>query len=191
MLDDDLSSISSNLFAYCVCVLTHSNRIKTFSPEEGWIEESVTGLFYRPEDEDAAAAVGELGRRGSVAKEWFRIHGPAWAQPLPTTYAACQKLEGVGGWMGLLGIYARALFGSAYDYTQHAMPHDFFCGVMALRDTPDSIRRDRDLQKKFPPKRIPGMLSEQEQWVLQNSARIEAEKAAERELRAKLREMFE
>src|SRR5262249_49989457 len=178
------------MFGRYIQALLWSNQIETFSLEEGWVENAVVGLFYRPEDEFAAAVVGEADRRASAAREFFRIHGPAWAQPLPTTYDACQKLEDVGGRMGLFGISARAVYGSVYDYTQHAMPYDFFCGVMALRNTPDNIRRDRDLQKEFPPKRLPGLRSEMEQWCLQNSARIEAEKAAERELQAKLREMF-
>jgi hypothetical protein len=189
MPDDSarLRELSADMFGRCIQVLLGSNQIETFSPEEGWVENAVVRLFYRPEDEFAAAVVGEADRRASAAREFFRIHGPADMQPLPTTYDDCQKLEGVGGRMGLLGIYARAVYGSVYDYTQHAMPHDFFCGVMAIRNTPDNIRRDRDLQKEFPPKRIPGMLSEMEQWCLQNSARIEAEKAAERKLRETLK----
>jgi hypothetical protein len=182
---DKLSQFSADMFGRCIQAMLWSNQIETFSPGEGWVENAVVGLFYRPEDEFAAAVVGEADRRASAAREFFRIHGPADMQPLPTTYDDCQKLEGVGGRMGLLGIYARAVYGSVYDYTQHAKPYDFFCGVMAIRNTPDNIRRDRDLQKEFPPKRIPGMLSEMEQWCLQNSARIESEKAAERELRAK------
>jgi hypothetical protein len=193
MPDDSarLRELSADMFGRCIQVLLRSNQIETFSPEEGWVENAVVGLFYRPEDEFAAAVVGEADRRASAAREFFRIHGPADMQPLPKTYDDCQKLEGVGGRMGLLGIYARAVYGSAYDYTQHAKPYDFFCGVMAIRNTPDNIRRDRDLQKEFPPKRIPGMLSEMEQWCLQHAAAREAEKAAERELQAKLREMFE
>jgi len=190
-MPDDLSQISTNLFAHCIEVLFHNNQIETFSPGEGWVEESVTGLFCRAEDEVAAAALDELGRRGSAAREWFRTHGPPWAQPLPTSYAACRELEGVGGRMGLLGIYVRALYGSVYDYTKHALPYDFFCGVMALRGTPYLLRRDPDLQREFPPKRIPGLVSETEQWALYHSAAREAEKAADRDLQAKLREMFE
>ena len=193
MPDDSsrLREFSADMFGRCIQALLWSNQIETFSPEEGWVENAVVGLFYRPEDKFAAAVVGEADRRASAAREFFRIHGPADMQPLPTAYGDCRKLEGVGGRMGLLGIYARAVFGSAYDYTQHAMPYDFFCGVMALRDTPDRIRRDRDLQKGFPPKRIPGMLSEMERWVLWHSAAREAEKAADRDLQAELREMFE
>jgi len=193
MPDDSsrLREFSADMFGRCIQALLWSNQIDTFSPEEGWVENAVVGLFYRPEDEFAAAVVGEADRRGLAAREFFRIHGPADMQPLPTSFADCQKLEGVGGRMGLLGIYARAVYGSAYDYTKHAMPYDFFCGVMALPGTPDNIRRDRDLQKKFPPKRLSGLRSEMEQWVLWHSAAREAEKAADRDLQAKLREMFE
>src|SRR5262249_50914641 len=189
MPDDSsrLRELSADMFGRYIQVLLRSNQIETFSPAEGWVENAVVGLFYRPEDKFAAAVVGEADRRASAAREFFRIHGPADMQPLPTAYGDCRKLEGVGGRMGLLGIFARAGLGSADDYNPPAMPDDFFCGGWALRDTPDRIRRDRDLQKEYPPKRLPGLLSEMEQWVLYHSACMEAEKAAERELRETLK----
>src|SRR5262249_39336918 len=133
---DKLAQLSAAMFGRYIQALLWSNQIDTFSPEEGWVENAVVGLFYRPEDEFAAAVVSEADRRASAAREFFRIHGPADMQPLPTSFADCQKLEGVGGRKGLLGIYARPPYRSPYDHTQHALPHPFLFRRVAVPDTP-------------------------------------------------------
>jgi hypothetical protein len=58
-MPDKLSQFSADMFGRCIQAMLWSNQIETFSPGEGWVENAVVGLFYRPEDEFAAAVVGE------------------------------------------------------------------------------------------------------------------------------------
>src|SRR5262249_58362496 len=117
---DKLAQLSADMFGRYIQALLWSNQIDTFSPEEGWVENAVVGLFYRPEDELAAAVVSEADRRASATREFFRVHGPDDMQPLPTSFPDCQKLDGVGVRVWQPGIYAPAVIGSRNNYTQHA-----------------------------------------------------------------------
>src|SRR5262245_57598430 len=66
----------------------------------------------------------------------------------------------------------RKVFGCKYDYERHAPFHTFCCGVMAKTQ---HLRKDPALLREFPPKHLPGLLSEMEEWTLRH---VEARLAA-------------
>jgi hypothetical protein len=178
-MSDDLSQLCAREFARHVDTLFGKCRIETYSRGEEWVEVPVVGLFHHVRDEDAAAALNELARRASAARERFKTDGPPWAQPLPTSWDDCCKLARVGGRMELLGHYASSLLGSKWDETQP--PFDVFCrGVMADRTTPAYLRNDPELRREFPPKPLEGLMSAEMAAALDLSEARVAAKAANR-----------
>jgi hypothetical protein len=105
----------------------------------------------------------EEARRPLLAREWFRIHGPADAQPLPAFYTdrtAHDLLTYV------VRLYGRSLAGRDYDVSEHPPFADYVRGVLWESELPDGgfwdisgypIEEVRALKKRYPPRMLKGM----------------------------------
>jgi hypothetical protein len=103
----------------------------------------------------------EAAVRALLAQRWFASHGPADPdlQPLPLGYGERERLKR-GGASHILAWYARSLDALEYDVTQHPLFHDYACGVMAcFGPVPPSITEDKQLQRRFPPRPLSGLIS--------------------------------
>jgi hypothetical protein len=96
------------------------------------------------------------GHRARRARKWFADNGPPDLQPLPLGYEERERLKH-GGADHILAWYARSLDGENYDVVRHPPFEDYACGVMASEFAPAFIKKDEQLQKRFPPRELAGM----------------------------------
>ena len=161
----DLTKLCADEFALHVNELFQKIRIETYSRGAEWVEAPIVGLFHPIWDEAASAALKELSRRALAWRERFAVEGPPWAQPLPTIWNDCCRLahQRDDGQMHLLGQFASSLLGDKWDPAHPSF--DRFCrGLMA---TPGfHLRNDPELQRLYPPKRLPGLMSSEMAGVL-------------------------
>ncbi len=96
------------------------------------------------------------GRKARAARIWFADNGPPDLQPLPLGYNEREKLKG-GGAMHSVAWYARSLDDRNYDVLAHPSFDDYARGVMASEFAPDFIKKNEELQKRFPPRHLDGL----------------------------------
>ena len=114
----------------------------------------VVGGSYVP-GEDNIKPMKKLARAALLAREWFAIHGPADAPPLPLSMGDREALKG-GRLPHIVAWYARSLEGRKYNLEEHPSFFDYACGVMASEHAPDFIKKEQ-LLKRFPPRVLPGL----------------------------------
>ena len=114
----------------------------------------VLGGSYVP-GEDNIKPMKKLARAALLAREWFAIHGPADAPPLPLSMGDREALKG-GRLPHIVAWYARSLEGRKYNLEEHPSFFDYACGVMASEHAPDFIKKEQ-LLKRFPPRVLPGL----------------------------------
>ena len=90
------------------------------------------------------------GRRAVAARKWLADNGPPDLQPLPLGYNERERFKH-GGVDHILAWYSRSLDCCNYDVLAHPAFVDYARGVMASDDAPDFIKKDEELQKRFPP----------------------------------------
>jgi hypothetical protein len=78
-------------------------------------------------------------------------NGPPDLQPLPLGYNERERFKH-GGVDHILAWYARSLDCRNYDALAHPAFEDYARGVMASDHAPDFIKKDEELQKRFPPR---------------------------------------
>ena len=127
----------------------------------------VTGGGYigglDPIDEQKAAA-----RRALQARNWFVYTGPADAQPLPISSSERSDIHLRDDYARflfhyILELYSRSLEAQQFDFIQHPSFAAFASGVLwdaehdggHLPNCPDELPQ---LRKRFPPRRLPGLL---------------------------------
>jgi hypothetical protein len=108
---------------------------------------SAVDLFHDPDGSEAQAA-----------REWFATHGPADLQPLPLGYSERERCQGRSGAHHILKWYARSLACLHYDVHRHPWFDDFARGVMCSEFAPDFTTEDEELQKRFPPTPLEGLV---------------------------------
>jgi hypothetical protein len=91
------------------------------------------------------------GRRATAACRWF-----ADLQPLPLSYGERERLK-AGGPPHILAWYARSLANRHYDVLKHPSFYDYACGVMASEFGWATVKNDKKLQKRFPPRHLNGL----------------------------------
>jgi len=178
----DLTQLCADEFALHVNELFQKIRIETYSRGPEWVEAPIVGLFHQVWDEPAATALKELSRRASAWRERFAIEGPPWAQPLPISWNDCCRLahERGDGQMQLLGQFASSLLGDKWDPAHPSF--DRFCrGLMAEPGSPAHLRNDPELRRRYPPKRLPGLMPSQMAGVLDHVEMRLAAKARQQE----------
>jgi hypothetical protein len=114
----------------------------------------ILGGSYVP-GEDNIRPLKKLARAALLAREWFAIHGPADAPPLPLSMGDREHLKG-GGVPHILAWYARSLECRGYDVLEHPLFERYACGVMASEYAPDFIKNEQ-LLKRFPPRPLDGL----------------------------------
>jgi hypothetical protein len=127
----------------------------------------VTGGSYigglDPIEEQKAAA-----SRALQARNWFAYTGPADAQPLPISASERGDIHLRDDYARflfhhILELYSRSLEAQQFDFIQHPPFAAFVSGVLSdaehdgghLPNCPDELPQ---LRKRFPPRRLPGLL---------------------------------
>ena len=106
--------------------------------------------------EDSIESMIELAVRALGARESFAHNGPPDAQPLPLSHDECEKMK-VGGVKHVAAWYSRSLYCRDYDTEKHPSFDDYARGVMASDRAPDFIKNDKQLRKRYPPKKLIGL----------------------------------
>jgi hypothetical protein len=94
--------------------------------------------------------------RALVAREWFAWDNPGML-PLPLSYEERERIKIRGGVDYIVSVYARSLAVRDYDRSGHPSFERFACGVMASPYTPDFIKEDQELLKRYPPLTLRGL----------------------------------
>jgi hypothetical protein len=112
-------------------------------------------------DSSALPEVKAQVLRALAALEWHeRGPAPRWSKPLPLREeefgslmrAECNALQ-------LAGYFGRSLRWNGWDYARYP-PFGVFCsGVMEWILGPAELQEDRELQKMFPPRALPGLVN--------------------------------
>jgi hypothetical protein len=104
-------------------------------------------------------ALMDMVQRAERARAWFAKHGPSEYQPLPLYWYDEQETIICSGDFSrhLVVYYAGSLQRSKFDYLKHPLFFDYARGVMAERDCPIDLARDKDALAEFPPKPLPGL----------------------------------
>jgi hypothetical protein len=104
-------------------------------------------------------------RRALLAREWFRTHGPADAQPLPVG----DERDGVHAITLLpyiVCLYARSLEGRGYDCNEHPPFADYVSGALWEAELAEGgfvslpsypLEELQELTKRYPPRMLMGM----------------------------------
>ena len=94
-----------------------------------------------------------------LAREWFAVHGPRGAPPLPLHASDRDHYRSARGLKGVVGFYARSLSGQNYDVLKHPSFDVFARGLMAVAVESGlwGLEKDETLIKRFPPLPLPGM----------------------------------
>jgi hypothetical protein len=124
-------------------------------------EEYYLGLDPVEEQKDAA-------RRALLAREWFRTNAPADAQPLPVSYVERHNIHLRDDYERflfhyILSLFSRSMEGQKFDFHKHPPFAKFVSGVLwgaehdggHLPNCPEELAQ---LRKRFPPRRLPGLL---------------------------------
>ena len=95
-------------------------------------------------------------RRALVAREVFAWKNPGMP-PLPLSYAEREKLKENGGTDYIVSSYAHSLKGQKYRSIAHPCFPLYARGVMASPLSPDFIKQDQALLKRYPPRVLDGL----------------------------------
>ena len=108
----------------------------------------------------------EAARRPLMAREWYRLHGPADAQPFPVSHNEREALKGTGLLPHILAWFARSLEDRDYDVNEHPSFAEYAAGVLWEANLPvgsfarlpnyPAAQLD-ELKKRFPAKKLKGM----------------------------------
>jgi hypothetical protein len=127
----------------------------------GQCQNPVTGgWFLKGESgEDSIPYQKRAAEKALLAQEWFAVHGPRNAPPLPLIAWEWDKMRYgcTGGLETLVGLYARSL--SFRDWRAHDHPsfEDFARGLMVFSDIRTRAGQDPLVVKKYPPLALIGM----------------------------------
>ncbi len=107
--------------------------------------------------EDPIKPQKKRARRALVAREWFYLHGPKDAPPLPLSgfeWYALRYRDPLGH---LVVDFARSLEINGWEINNHPSFDDFARGVMASEDSPEFTRKNEALLKRYPPRPLAGI----------------------------------
>jgi hypothetical protein len=124
-----------------------------------WCQIPILGGGYIP-GEDDIEPLRKHACAALLAREWFAIHGPADAPPLPVSMGEREDLKCGGPRLNkIIALYARSLDGRNYDVKEHPSFFDYACGLMASEFIGgyDYMQRDEQLRKRFPPRTLEGL----------------------------------
>lgn len=118
------------------------------------------GSFLKGETgEDSIPYQKHAAEKALLAREWFAVHGPRNAPPLPLVPSDWDEMRygGTSGLLTLVGFYARSL--SLLDWKVHNHPsfEDFACGLMVFATIRSRAGEDPMVVKMYPPRALVGM----------------------------------
>jgi hypothetical protein len=111
---------------------------------------------------EEAAAYHANASKGSMPGPGSFANSTAAGRPRLNAGHAAQSSERLkrGGAPHILAWCARSLAALEYDVVEHPSFHDYACGVMASSDhAPASVTEDKQLQRRFPPRPLSGLIS--------------------------------
>jgi hypothetical protein len=107
-----------------------------------------------------------------LAREWFVVYGPRDAQPLPLSGGEIEDLKYTDPFSHIVSCFGYSLRAHDWDFNTHPSFEDFARGVMASKDAPDFVKKDKALRKRYKPRPLrglsPGLCWE---WRLAQTAR--------------------
>jgi hypothetical protein len=94
-----------------------------------------------------------------AASAWHAKNTPiSWANPLPLEMEWCETLmHNDQNALKLLGYFGRSLRWNGWAFETHPVFSDFCAGVLEWFLSPPELRMDKELQKMFPPRALPGL----------------------------------
>jgi hypothetical protein len=154
------SSIGPQMKHAMSIIKSHVDRLfEDAPPRRGQLcENPVVGGYYVG-GEDPIAPQKRMVHRALLAREWFAVYGPRDAQPLPISSTEIETRK--YAWDSkhpahsyIVSRFANSLLANNWDFNSHPSPEDFACGVMASEHTPDFVKSDEALRKRYPPHRL-------------------------------------
>ena len=130
------------------------------APHGAYCENPVTLASYI-HGADPIEPQKEAARRALRAREWFAIHGPADAQPLPLNHIERDRWQSRGLFGYMVHLYGRSLEGK-FDVERHPHFADFVSGVLwkaacvnnGIGTLPENPAEIAALERRFPPKKL-------------------------------------
>ena len=128
----------------------------------------IVGGNYVPGQENGGVISSrkKKARAALLAREWFAVHGPADAPPLPLSMSERERLkDGIGSTTHaqyylsvIVAVYARSLESRKYNVHEHPSFEDYACGVMASEYNGwDQMKENPQMRNRFPPRALAGL----------------------------------
>ena len=132
----------------------HINEVdQLFSklPKRGPCTNPVTGGgFIR--GLDPVGPQKRIAQRALRAREWFAEHGPPDLQPLPLSALEISDLKSFPQARHyILSLYGRSVAARNYAIEVHPAFDEYARGVMASAYAPDFVKKDEEMQRRYPP----------------------------------------
>jgi hypothetical protein len=90
------------------------------------------------------------------ARAWFEPQRPPDAAQLPLNQPEREAIK-AGGVNYIVSVFARSLDALGFDTETHPRFEGYARGVMASPSTPEHVRNDPDLLRRYPPTPLPGL----------------------------------
>ena len=104
----------------------------------------------------------EAARGALLAREWFFVHGPTDAPPLPINGRERGSIKYRDPMSHLVSQFCNSLDANHWDINAHPGFEAYSRGVMASPFAADIVRKDETMLKRYPPKELnyihPGMI---------------------------------
>jgi hypothetical protein len=94
--------------------------------------------------------------RALTGRDWFANQKPANAPELPLTYDDREELKGGDPLRYIVSLFARSL-APDYEVARHPDFNTYARGVMASPNTPNWIRQDPNMLRRYPPLPLEGL----------------------------------
>jgi hypothetical protein len=107
--------------------------------------------------EDDPVAVQKRAHLALLAREWFYLHVPLDAPPLPLSSSEQAALRYHDPLGHLVVDFARSLEANDWDIYNHPSFEDFARGVLASEYAPDFTRKNEALCRRYPPQPLRGI----------------------------------
>ena len=144
-------------------LMTNQIDVLFRSSGEVWENPITGGRFVKDRSgEDSLAYQKRDARKALFAREYFALHGPPGAPPLPLTQNDWDDMRRNSGLTVLVGFFARSLNFRDWQVYKHPPFEDFARGLMAIPDTGlwdlrGRLGQEPRVIKKYSPCPLPGM----------------------------------
>jgi hypothetical protein len=127
----------------------------------GRCENSITGGWFMKGEsgEDSIPYQKRAAEKALLAQEWFAVHGPRNAPPIPLIPWEWDRMRygGTGGLPVLVGFYARSLSFRNWGVHDHPPFKNFACGLMVSPDIRTRAGEDPLVVRRYPSRPLTGM----------------------------------